>query len=69
MVPFPEMGLPGGRVPLKGKGKNIINNEKVAIKVFDTEKIKKKYKRENINIISEEEINKKKCCLKMKLLI
>ena len=51
------------------KGKNIINNEKVAIKVFDTEKIKKKYKRENINIISEEEINKKKCCLKMKLLI
>jgi len=50
------------------KGKNIINNEKVAIKLFNSENIRQKYIREFLEEISEDEINKKKLLFKNEII-
>ncbi len=50
------------------KGKNITNNEKVAIKVFDSGRIRQEYKRKHLKEMSKDEIEKKKLLFKNEII-
>ena len=50
------------------KGKNITNNEKVAIKVFDSGRIRQAYKRKHLKEMSKDKIEKKKLLFKNEII-